>query len=311
MIHIIIFAKKIFLLFFVFMCVFLLWVSVVQVAEAQQYDSFTSIPFFDYSDGRNFADLINALYIIAIALGSAFGILKIAFAGVKYSMSDVVSSKQSAKDDIKGVFFGLFILLTPFIILNTINPALLDLNIFGRIETLDPLDTSQQSLLPPLEEGQARGTCVVGSPVSPDYHQAFSFAAAAVAGYAGLACGPLVWICSPVLAYAAYQGVDALQSLSELEYHTDESCTFGLQCDTRGESPGTLSYNNNKYTCTYSKKIDKRETTTLECGVTETIAKMQNKTVAQLCLERCNGYKGGDMDPSTLACTRTTIIYKD
>ncbi len=73
-------------------------------------------------------DYINKIYILIIAIGVLIAIMRIAFAGVKYSMSGVITDKSDAKKDIKGVLLGLAILLLPALVLNTINPDLLRLN---------------------------------------------------------------------------------------------------------------------------------------------------------------------------------------
>jgi hypothetical protein len=78
-------------------------------------------------------EYINKLYTLTIAIGVLIAIIRIAFAGVKYSMSGVITDKSSAKNDIKGVLLGLAILLLPYIVLNTINPDLLRLNFLDDI----------------------------------------------------------------------------------------------------------------------------------------------------------------------------------
>lgn len=75
------------------------------------------------------AAYFNQLYMFTVAVGAILAFLKIAFAGAKYSMSEVVTSKEDAKNDIKGALLGLAILLIPFIVLNTIYPGLTNLNI--------------------------------------------------------------------------------------------------------------------------------------------------------------------------------------
>ncbi len=72
---------------------------------------------------------INAIYVILIILGGIIGVLKIAFAGVKYSLSDIVTDKGAAIKSIKGVFLGLALLLLPYVVLNTINPNLVNLDV--------------------------------------------------------------------------------------------------------------------------------------------------------------------------------------
>ncbi len=82
-------------------------------------------------------DYINKIYILTIAIGVLIAIMRIAYAGVKYSMSGVVTDKESAKSDIKGVLLGLAILLLPALVLGTINPDLLRLDFLNGIEKID------------------------------------------------------------------------------------------------------------------------------------------------------------------------------
>lgn len=74
-------------------------------------------------------DYINGVYKTTIAIGALIGVIKIAMAGVKYSLSDVVTDKASAKKDIWGALLGLAILLMPYIVLTQINPGLVNLNV--------------------------------------------------------------------------------------------------------------------------------------------------------------------------------------
>jgi hypothetical protein len=99
------------------------------VAHAKEitYTPMTNLP--GLSGAGNIPEFINRVYIMLIAVGATFGVLKIAFAGVKYTMSDVVTSKQSALADIKGVLLGLALLLIPALVLNTIYPQLTSLDI--------------------------------------------------------------------------------------------------------------------------------------------------------------------------------------
>ena len=82
-------------------------------------------------DHPSFTDYLNALFRITIGLGALFAVVKIAFAGVWYMMSEGgFTSKEAAKKDIWGALAGLLILLSTVIILDLINPDILNLNIF-------------------------------------------------------------------------------------------------------------------------------------------------------------------------------------
>lgn len=82
-------------------------------------------------------DFINSAYLLIIAIASMWAIVKISIAGIKWTLSDVVTHKSDAISDIKGVIAGLLLLLSPALILNTINPSLLNLNILGNLTFLN------------------------------------------------------------------------------------------------------------------------------------------------------------------------------
>jgi hypothetical protein len=72
----------------------------------------------------DFNSYINALYALAISIAALVAVIKIIIAGVKYMMSDVVSSKGAAKEDIQSALLGLLIIAAAYLILNQINPNL-------------------------------------------------------------------------------------------------------------------------------------------------------------------------------------------
>lgn len=76
---------------------------------------------------------LEAIYWLAITIAAVLAILKIVLAGISYVMSDVVTSKETAKKSIWGSLFGLLIVLAAVIILNTINTDLTNFSIFGTI----------------------------------------------------------------------------------------------------------------------------------------------------------------------------------
>lgn len=82
----------------------------------------------------NFGSYINALYALAISIGALMAVIKIIIAGMKYMLSDVVTSKQEAISDIRGSVLGLLVVISAVVVLNQINPQLTETNIF--IETV-------------------------------------------------------------------------------------------------------------------------------------------------------------------------------
>ncbi len=107
---------------------FFLSISGAQIAFGAPYTPLVNLPGVA-STGQGLGAYFNQLYMATVAIGAILAFIKIAFAGAKYSMSGVVTDKETAKNDIKGALFGLAILLIPFIVLNTIYPNLTSLNI--------------------------------------------------------------------------------------------------------------------------------------------------------------------------------------
>jgi hypothetical protein len=114
--------------------VFVMGASVV-FAEEQTYIPLVKLPGFGAAEQPlSIGDFINTTYRIIVVLGAIVGVIKIAIAGVKYSMSDVITDKSEAKKDILGVLLGLAILLLPFVVLNTIYPGLLNLDFTDKLQ---------------------------------------------------------------------------------------------------------------------------------------------------------------------------------
>ena len=113
---------------------------------AQNYVSLSGIPQIEgNANNRDLSGLLKAIYLIVVSVGSLLAVIKIAIAGVKYSMSEVVTSKQDAKNDIIGALFGLAILLLPYVVLSTIYPGLVNLDILRNVSPAVNTNPSQVS----------------------------------------------------------------------------------------------------------------------------------------------------------------------
>ena len=110
-------------------CFFALGASFAHGADQPVYQPLIAIPGLTNDSTRTLAGFFNTAYMVLIGLGALFAVLKISLAGVKYSLSDLISSKSEAKNDIYGSLLGLAILLIPFMVLNTINPNLTNINV--------------------------------------------------------------------------------------------------------------------------------------------------------------------------------------
>ncbi len=134
---------------------------------ANTYVPLVGVPGLPTNANTTLPEFINKVYLFTISLGALFGVLKIAFAGVKYSMTDVLSSKQSAREDIKGVLLGLAILLLPALVLQTINPQLIELNFLQNIPPIQldksMMDGLSQSAIDNQNNANQSGEAVEGT----------------------------------------------------------------------------------------------------------------------------------------------------
>jgi hypothetical protein len=79
--------------------------------------------------GGGLVELFNGAFRFAIAIGAILAVVRLVYAGFKYMTTDLFGAKNDAKEIIWNALIGLFLLLSIWIILNQINPRILDLNI--------------------------------------------------------------------------------------------------------------------------------------------------------------------------------------
>lgn len=138
---------------FLFSLLTIFSLSLGTLAEAQNlvYESIVDIPRLD-PNTQSTETYVNALYWLAITVGALLAVVRIIFAGVKYMITDVVPAKGDALKDIRGALFGLLIILSAVLILNTINKDLTTLSIFGNAPALKPIP--EQTNRPPIDRAE-------------------------------------------------------------------------------------------------------------------------------------------------------------
>lgn len=104
------------------------------------YQPIVELPRLD-PDSQSAEEYVQALFFLSIAAAAILAFIKIMYAGIKWMLSDVVTDKQSAKKDIWGALFGLAIVLSAVLVLTTINPNLVRLNIFGDAPQIGPTNS--------------------------------------------------------------------------------------------------------------------------------------------------------------------------
>src|SRR5262245_9318678 len=89
-----------------------------------------------FNSNNDLATFFNTFFKGAIIVGAMLAVLRLGYAGFVYMTSDILSSKQSARDIITEATLGLMLLLAIWLILNQINPNLLNLNILQSVGSL-------------------------------------------------------------------------------------------------------------------------------------------------------------------------------
>lgn len=103
----------------------LLVLPVIVLADSHplEYDdSLVTIP--GYEAGGGFQSFINVVYGLSISIAALLAVVKIVIAGVKWMLSDVVTSKAEAKKDIQSALFGLIIIISAVLVISLINPEI-------------------------------------------------------------------------------------------------------------------------------------------------------------------------------------------
>lgn len=83
---------------------------------------------------KDLPSVLNALFVLAISIGAVLAVLRIAYAGYLYLKGDIWGNKSKAKDYLQDAVFGLVLLLAVWVILHSINPDLLNLDILRSIK---------------------------------------------------------------------------------------------------------------------------------------------------------------------------------
>lgn len=101
-----------------------------------QGPNFSSFLTKAFSENSTMTTAVNALFKAAIAVGAILAVLQLARAGFMYMGGESWGTKETAKQIMRQTVMGLLILISIWLILKQINPDLLDLNIFQRMEKL-------------------------------------------------------------------------------------------------------------------------------------------------------------------------------
>lgn len=136
---------------FLFLICFTLLATAGNVS-AQQINVSFGEPDFDVG-GSSVPTFIHDLYLFAIGIAGVLAVGAIVIGGIMYSISGAVDKKNSAKEIIVGALWGLLLLLGSYIILRTVNPELVTLQLSELAKT-GVLRCGDMEDLPWCEPGQ-------------------------------------------------------------------------------------------------------------------------------------------------------------
>lgn len=142
----------------------LLYAHTVVFAGSYVYEPIVGIPGVEGAE--NFDSYIDALYALSISIAALIAVIKIVIAGAKYMLSDLISTKADAKNDIKNSLIGLLIIIAAVVILNTINSDLTNLTLFD-IEDQILVDSEWQTPLQQTMQEWCDGLAAQGQPCEP------------------------------------------------------------------------------------------------------------------------------------------------
>jgi len=86
-----------------------------------------------FKPDASMADFVNAAFLAAIGVGAMLAVLQLARAGMLYMGSDMWHKKEQARHLIQDAVIGLLLLLSVWIVLNQINPQILNLDVLNKV----------------------------------------------------------------------------------------------------------------------------------------------------------------------------------
>ena len=117
-----------------------------QGGQASQKAVFVPLSGLQLTSGQtpSLIGYLNTIFTVLITISAMLSVIFIAIAGVKYMSSDNIGTKESAKNDIWSCLVGLVLILGSVIILQVINPCILNFDVLrGSNSTTGACNVSQ------------------------------------------------------------------------------------------------------------------------------------------------------------------------
>ena len=144
--------KKIILLVLgLYLAVILLAGSAVFAQEGQKLEFKIPQPGGKALEQATLPQYISGLFTFGLMIVGITALASIMLGGIYYITSDLITTKQDAKDRITSAIYGLLLLLFSYLILNTINPELVSLRTatMPALTTIDKTATTTPKTIPP------------------------------------------------------------------------------------------------------------------------------------------------------------------
>jgi hypothetical protein len=126
------FYKKI---FFLPLFIFIWQILILPIKSfALDYVPLEGKAFEDFGGANTAGDLttfLSQVFSFGLALATALAVIMIVWGGVKIMLTESVFEKDDGKEKIKNAIYGLLLALVSWLILYTINPDLLNFNLFN------------------------------------------------------------------------------------------------------------------------------------------------------------------------------------
>ena len=96
-----------------------------------EYSPLEPLPGLEGIENVDFATMLNLLFKVLITVGALFAVGMLVWGGIMYMASGATGEIGEAKKRMQAAIYGLLLLAGSWLILNTINPQLLNFNISG------------------------------------------------------------------------------------------------------------------------------------------------------------------------------------
>jgi|SRR5271168_1647997 len=115
-------------------------ISLAQYQPLQPLNNQTSVSTTDLTQ------YLNTLYSLGLGIAVGLAVIMILIGGIQYLSTDAISGKEEGKDRITSALWGLLLALCSWIILNTIDPGLLNTNIL--VNTVNTQNIANTNIQP-------------------------------------------------------------------------------------------------------------------------------------------------------------------